>query len=77
MCDDCSEREKRKGKIVAAATDLFEEHKAWSKNIGSTFAKALQGNYEEIDILAKNTELDFTSGEPCLKSEAIDKAEGA
>lgn len=61
--------------LIASAPELLDEHKAWAKNIGSAFAKALQGDYEEIDILAKNTELDFTTGEPCLKSEAIAKAE--
>jgi hypothetical protein len=62
--------------LIATAPELLEEHKVWAKNIGEALIRVLQKDYSLIDILAKTTNIDFTSGEPVLRSEAIDKAEG-
>ena len=56
-------------------TILLEEHKQWAKILGHIFIRALQGDYEVLEIYANNMKIEFVDGEPSLKSEAIAKAE--
>ena len=44
------------------------EHNEWAFWFGSALALALQNNYDEIDILAKEMKIDYVDGKPRLKS---------
>lgn len=79
MFTSTPEQPKANAEFIVKACNLHEElaaeHIAWSKNIGEAFVRAMQGDYELVDTLAKNTELVFIDGAPRLKSEALAKAE--
>lgn len=48
---------------------LREEHKLWAKTFGAALILALQGDYSEVDKLAREVRFEFVDGEPAIKSE--------
>lgn len=63
-------------KLIAAAPELLDEHKDWAATFGRALVAALQGDYEDVNRLARELKLEWkTDGTPRLKSDAIAKAE--
>lgn len=62
--------------LISAAPELLKEHKKWANILGYIFVRALQHDYEVLQLYAKTMKLDYINGNPVVKSEAIAKAEG-
>lgn len=63
------ELEERKQLIEIAISPLEEEHKRWAKMFGAALVMAIQGDYSEVDKLAREVRFEFVDGEPVIKSE--------
>jgi hypothetical protein len=63
------ELEERKQLIEIAISPLEEEHKRWAKMFGAALVLAIQGDYSEVDRLAREMRFEFVDGEPVIKSE--------
>jgi hypothetical protein len=63
------EREELRQQIRTALAPLMEEHKRWAKIFGAALILAMQGDYSEVDRLAREVRFEFVDGEPVLKSE--------
>jgi len=50
---------------------LLEEHKQWSDIFGRVIVEALQNSYEYLNLIKRNTKIEFSTGCPKLKSESI------
>jgi len=52
-------------------TLVEEEHKCWAKMFGAALVLAIQGDYSEVDRLAREVRFEFVDGEPVIKSEVL------
>ena len=63
--------------LIASAPDLLEEHEAWAAIFGKALVDALQGDYDEVNRMAREFKLEWeTDGAPRLQSAIIAKAKG-
>lgn len=65
------EIEERKQLIKVALAPLEEEHRRWAKMFGAALALTIQGDYSEVDKLAREVRYEFIDGEPVIKSAAL------
>jgi hypothetical protein len=74
---DCyTEEDEANARLIAAAPDLLEEHTEWAAILGAALLLTLQGDYSEVDRLARDMRIHFPDGAPALVSSVIARAEG-
>ena len=61
-------------KLIAAAPDLLEEHRDWSKLLGHIIVEALQGNYDCLTEVKTELPITYINGTARIESAAIKKA---
>lgn len=63
--------------LIAAASELAEEHQQWSEEFGQALMAVMQEDYGPITELAMRMPFDFHDiGSPTLRSAALSKARG-
>lgn len=69
--------QKANAHLIAAAPDLYAEHKEWAEKFGAAMMAVMQEDFQPIIDLAMHMPFDFhDSGEPTLRSQALAKARG-
>ena len=64
----------KNGQLMAAAPDLLDEHKDWSKLLGNIVIEALQGNYDCLKEVMTELPIIYIDGSPRIESNPIKKA---
>ena len=59
---------------LAAAPNLLDEHKDWSKLLGNIVIEALQGNYDCLKEVMTELPIIYIDGSPRIESNPIKKA---
>jgi len=63
--------------LIAAAPDMYAEHKQWAEQFGHALMAVMQEDYSPITELAMQMPFDFhEGGSSTLRSAALAKAEG-
>ncbi len=73
------ERERLSKLLILARMEfmkLVEEHKQWAKILGRIFIEGLQGEYNVVEICAKQMKVGLEDGEPVLVSRVLEEMKG-
>ena len=73
-CYGKNEEAQANAKLIAAAPDLLEEHKDWSKLLGHIVVEALQGKYDCLKEVMTELTIIYIDCVPHIESAAIKKA---